>query len=108
MDCDDELGKRNNLQVMVRIRGSFCNELIIKVFVINGENIGIKINEFEYKGIMVRVISRKINPYGLVVNGGQMEVNYDDLISDGIVVSDEKYSKNIPIMPNKSKYFQLQ
>ena len=51
---------------------------------------------------MVRVISKKINPYGLVVNGEQMGVNYDDLVSNEIMVSDEKYSKNFPIMPNKS------
>ena len=57
---------------------------------------------------MVRVVRMRINPYGIVVNGEQMGVNYDDLISDGTMVSDENTAKNIPVMPNKSKYFQLQ
>ena len=42
---------------------------------------------------MVKDVRMKINPYGIVVNGEQMGVNYDDLNSDGIMVNDEKYTK---------------
>ena len=52
---------------------------------------------------MVKDDRIKINPYGIVVNGEQMKVNYNELNSNGIMVNDEKYTKNIPIMPNKSK-----
>ena len=55
---------------------------------------------------MVRVISKKINPYGLVVNGEQIGVNYDDLISNEIMVNDENTAK-ISNYPYKSKHFQL-
>ena len=57
---------------------------------------------------MVKDDRIKINPYGIVVNGEQMKVNYNELNGNGIMVNDEKYTKNIPIMPNKSEYFQLQ
>ena len=108
MDCDYELGECDNIQVMVKIWRSVYNELNNKGIAINGEKTEVNINEFEYNGIVVKDVRMKINPYGIVVNGEQMRVNYDELNSNGIMVNDEKYTKNIPIMPNKSEYFQLQ
>ena len=84
------------------------NELNNKGIAINGEkrrSISMNLNTMESWSKMIKI---KINPYGIVVNGEQMKVNYNELNSNGIMVNDEKYTKNIPIMPNKSKYFKLQ